>query len=85
MTDIDHTLDYLRESLANYMENDMCQQITKKLEAKQYVNEEQFVRDLQQEEITYLSDVLENELNYAKRVAHDQRVKELTEVYELLF
>ena len=44
-----------------------------------------FVKELNEEEIIYLNGVLENELAYAKRVQYDERVKELTEVYELLF
>ncbi|GAB3061054.1 sporulation protein [Virgibacillus ainsalahensis] len=85
MNPIDYTLNYLRESLSNYMDNEMCQQIVKKMEANHYVNEKYFVRDLGEEEMTYLNDVLENELSYAKDVQDDIRVKELTEVYELLF
>ncbi|MFC2947096.1 sporulation protein [Virgibacillus sediminis] len=85
MIPIDHTLNYLRESLSNYMDNEMCQQIVRKMETNQYVSEGHFVKDLDEEEITYLNDVLENELDYAKGVQHDIRVKELTEVYELLF
>ncbi|MCG1029711.1 sporulation protein [Virgibacillus halodenitrificans] len=82
---MDYTLNYLRESLANYSENEMCQQIFQKLDEKIYSNEVMFVKALDEEEMTYLNDVLENELYYAKSVEHDQRVKELTEVYELLF
>ncbi|WP_202395756.1 sporulation protein [Virgibacillus halodenitrificans] len=78
-------MNYLRESLANYSENEMCQQIFQKLDEKIYSNEVMFVKALDEEEMTYLNDVLENELYYAKSVEHDQRVKELTEVYELLF
>ncbi|MFC3038771.1 sporulation protein [Virgibacillus xinjiangensis] len=85
MVPIDHTLNYLRESLSNYMDNEMCQEITRKMEANHYVNEGHFVKDLSEEEMTYLNDVLENELDYAKSVQHDIRVKELTEIYELLF
>ncbi|MFD2630196.1 sporulation protein [Oceanobacillus kapialis] len=82
---MDHTLDYLRESLANYQESEMCQHIINKLESKSYTGEGEFVKDLEAEEMTYLHDVLENELDYAKNVQYDQRVKELTEVIELLF
>ncbi|WP_420907245.1 sporulation protein [Virgibacillus halodenitrificans] len=71
--------------MANYSENEMCQQIFQKLDEKIYSNEVMFVKALDEEEMTYLNDVLENELYYAKSVEHDQRVKELTEVYELLF
>lgn len=82
---IDNTLNYLRESLANYSENDMCQKIDKKLETEGYKNEGEFVRNLDEEEMAYLDSVLERELAYARNVENDIRVKELTEVYELLF
>ncbi|WP_439144721.1 sporulation protein [Virgibacillus salinus] len=82
---IDNTLNYLRESLANYSGNDMCQKIDKKLETEVYKNEVEFVRDLDEEEMAYLDSVLKNELAYARNVENDIRVKELTEVYELLF
>ncbi|RKQ33874.1 sporulation protein [Oceanobacillus halophilus] len=82
---MDKTLKYLRESLANYSENEICQHILRKLEQKEYKSEEQFVEDLDEEEIAYLDNVLENELNYAKNVQNDERVEQLTEVFELLF
>ncbi|WP_407668341.1 sporulation protein [Oceanobacillus damuensis] len=82
---IDNTLEYLRESLSNYIENDMCQQILAKMEANKYANEEKFVSDLDGEEMNYLDMVLENELDYAKNVQNDIRVQELNEVYEQLF
>ncbi|MFB4166987.1 sporulation protein [Virgibacillus sp. JSM 102003] len=78
-------MNYLRESLANYSENDMCQRIGKKLETEGYKNEVEFVRNLDEEEMAYLDSVLEKELAYARNVENDIRVKELTEVYELLF
>ncbi|SDQ83731.1 hypothetical protein SAMN05216231_2724 [Virgibacillus salinus] len=78
-------MNYLRESLANYSGNDMCQKIDKKLETEVYKNEVEFVRDLDEEEMAYLDSVLKNELAYARNVENDIRVKELTEVYELLF
>lgn len=81
---IDNTLNYLRESLANYSENDMCKQINKKLDMKKYKNENEFVKNLDEEEIAYLNSVVEKELKYAKSVQNDIRVKELTEVYEQL-
>ncbi|MGY0693780.1 sporulation protein [Virgibacillus sp. FSP13] len=81
---MDHTLDYLRESLSNYMENDLCQQIYEKMESGNYDGEEEFVRDLDDDEMSYLNAMLEREINYAKNVQNDSRVKELNEVYELL-
>lgn len=85
MKPIDQTLDYLRESLSNYIENDMCQQIYRKLESGNYAGEGKFVEDLNDDEMAYLNEVLEREISYAKNVQHDSRVKELNEVYELLF
>jgi hypothetical protein len=82
---MDRTLQYLRESLSNYIENDVCQQILSKIENKNYANEESFVGDLDGQEMDYLDMVLENELDYAKNVQNDDRVKELNEVYEQLF
>ncbi|RLL44933.1 sporulation protein [Oceanobacillus piezotolerans] len=82
---MDKTLRYLRESLSNYSENEVCRQILEKLRANQYAGEKQFVDDLSESEMEYLDNVLDNELNYAKNVENDLRVQELTEVYELLF
>ncbi|MFD1849913.1 sporulation protein [Oceanobacillus bengalensis] len=82
---MDNTLKYLRESLSNYSENELCRQILNKMESRQYSSEGKFVRDLDEEEMAYLDNVLDNELNYAKNVQNDVRVRELTEVYELLF
>ncbi len=85
MEAIDHTLDYLRESVSNYIENDMAQKIYHKLESGNYTSEGEFVKDLDDDEIGYLDAILKREIAYAKNVQHDERVKELNEVYELLF
>jgi len=82
---IDSTLAYLRESLSNYIENEICQQIIQKLESNNDSSEEKFIAQLDDEEMDYLDAVLENELDYARNVQNDVRVRELTEVYELLF
>ncbi|WP_044476886.1 hypothetical protein [Oceanobacillus massiliensis] len=82
---MDNTLGYLRESLSNYIESDMCQQILSKLEANNYAGEGKFVNELDGDEMSYLDMILENELDYARNVQNDSRVKELNEVYELLF
>ncbi len=55
------------------------------MEQGHFASEVAFVKQLSEEELTYLNDVLENEINYAKEVQFDNRVKELTEVYEQLF
>ncbi|MFD2042879.1 sporulation protein [Ornithinibacillus salinisoli] len=82
---MDDTLLYLRESLANYIENDLCKQIFQKIEQNNYESEEQFAEDLDDKEMSYLDSIVERELNYAKNVGDDTRVDQLTEVYELLF
>ncbi|WP_188392693.1 sporulation protein [Compostibacillus humi] len=82
---MDHTLKYLRESLSNYSENEMCQQIIAKLEENQYSEEIEFVKDLSEEEISYLDQVLENELDYARNAQDEVRTKQLLEVFEQLF
>ncbi|WP_099157796.1 sigma-G-dependent sporulation-specific acid-soluble spore protein CsgA [Virgibacillus ndiopensis] len=82
---MDNTLEYLRESLSNYIESDICRQIYQKLERGNYKGEGEFVEDLNDDEMQYLNAMLEREINYAKNVQHDNRVKELNEVYELLF
>ncbi len=82
---IDNTLKYLRESLSNYSENEVCQHIIRKIEQNHYKSEKEFVDDLEEAEVAYLDNVLENELNYAKNVQNDERVQQLTEVFEILF
>lgn len=82
---MDHTLGYLRESLSNHLENHYGKSIYKKILVNQYKNEGEFVRDLDQMEITYLNKVLEKEIRYARDEQDEKRTKELNEVYELLF
>lgn len=50
---MDVTLGYLRESLSNHLENEVCQRICKKMLAKRYVNEEEFVKDLDDNEMSF--------------------------------
>lgn len=86
MSLVDHSLMYLRESLSNYVEeDDLCQQIWSKLEDEDYEAESDFVEKLEEEEIVYLDTLLAKEINYAKNVQDEKRVKELNDVYELLF
>lgn len=63
----------------------MTKQIAEKLAKNHYQNEEEFVKDLDQEEIAYLDSVVEKELNYARNAEDDVRAQQLLEVYELLF
>lgn len=50
---MDVTLGYLRESLSNHLENEVCQRICKKMLGKRYVNEEEFVKDLDDNEMSF--------------------------------
>ncbi|WP_096200632.1 sigma-G-dependent sporulation-specific acid-soluble spore protein CsgA [Bacillus sp. FJAT-45350] len=84
---MDNTLGYLRESLSNYTDDDqeLGNQIYKKLEQKSYQNEEDFIKDLNDIEMHYLNKVVSIELHHAQQEQDEKRVKELNEVYELLF
>lgn len=85
VNNMDETLLYLRESLSNHMGNDMCKEIYNKLASGDYQGEGAFVHRLDSEEIAYLNDILRQEMNYAIHVQDDVRLRELNEVYELLF
>lgn len=86
MNTVEHSLMYLRESLSNYVEESaLCQQIYTKLETNKYDNETEFVEELEEEEIVYLDHLLAKEINYAQSVQDDIRVRELNDIYELLF
>ncbi|WP_425339510.1 sporulation protein [Lentibacillus salicampi] len=82
---IDNTLDYLLESLVNHRENDRAKQMIGKIKHNDFKSEEEFVRNLDEEEMAYLDAVVEKELNYARNAEDDVRAKQLKEVYELLF
>ncbi|ARK30695.1 sporulation protein [Halalkalibacter krulwichiae] len=82
---MDTNLAFLRESLSNHLENhQICQRIYNKLENNQYMNEDEFVRDLEDNEATILNLILQYELDYAKNEQDEERVKQLNGIYELL-
>lgn len=82
---MEKTLAYLRETLANYTEeNEICSQIYQKLHRQQYRSEGDFVRDLSSEESSYLNKILPDEIYYANRGQDALRAYQLNEVYELL-
>ena len=81
---MDVTLGYLRESLSNHLDRGTGQQIYKKLVKHEYKSEGDFVRDLNEGEISFLNTILEKEIRYAEEEQDEKRVKELNEVYELL-
>lgn len=85
MSTLDSNLGYLRESLSNHLDNhQICQRIYHKLETKQYKDEDEFVRDLEDNEATILNLVLQYELDYARNEQDEKRVEQLNGVYELL-
>ena len=82
---MDSNLGYLRESLSNHLENHQeCQQIYDKLERTHYQNEEEFVRDLSENEVAILNLILRTEIGYARQEQDEERVEQLNGVYELL-
>jgi hypothetical protein len=82
---MDKSLGYLRESLSNWSEgNEIALELFRKLESNQYNNEIEFVKDLSEEEVIYLNDVLPQELKYAKDEQDGLRYQQLNDVYEQL-
>lgn len=82
---MEKTLAYLREILSSYVtHHNFPNSIYKKLQTKDYRGEGEFVRDLSEEEIAYLNQILPKEINHALEVQDYERVYQLNEVYELL-
>jgi hypothetical protein len=83
---MDQTLAYLREILSNYTEeNEMMRELNNKIEQGHYASEGSFVRDLSEEEIRSLENILDNEINHANDAGDLERGYQLNEVYELLY
>ncbi len=83
---IKQSLQYLSESLSNYVEEDqMCQEICGKLESGNYEEEIEFIEALEEEEVSYLETILKNEMNYAKNAQDDIRLNKLATIYQVLF
>lgn len=83
---MDKTLGYLREIVSYYTEqSSLCKKIYEKIEKNLDSSEEDFVRKLSQKEINYLNEILPQEIRYAKDEKDNERVRQLNEVYELLF
>ena len=80
------TLAYLREILSNYTDyhDETPRHIYKKLLNKPYQSEEEFARDLSEEETDFLNRILPHEIKYAMEERDFKRVHELNEVYEQL-
>lgn len=84
MNIIEHTLLYLRESLANYTENEFGKEIYDKIETENYHDEAAFIKDLNDKEMAYLESVLQREIDYAKSAQDTVRLRQLHEVSELI-
>lgn len=83
---MDHTLDYLRESLSNWIdENETAYRIYHKLENHVYSNERDFAQALDQDEIKYLSELVREEMHYAGQEEDSVRLTQLNEVFEQLY
>lgn len=82
---MDSNLGYVRESLSNHLDNhELCQRIYDKLENNTYKDENDFVRDLDENEILALNMILRTEIGYARQEQNDERVRQLSEVYAML-
>jgi tRNA A37 N6-isopentenylltransferase MiaA len=83
---MDKTLSYLREIVSNYTEqSSLSKKIYEKIEKNLDSSEEDFVRMLSQKEINYLNEILPQEIRYATDEQDYERVRQLNEVYELLY
>lgn len=83
---IKQSLQYLSESLSNYVEDDnVCQEICGKLENGNYEDEVDFVEALEEEEVAYLESVLQKEIAYASSAQDEIRVNKLQAIYQVLF
>ncbi|MFC7392372.1 sporulation protein [Scopulibacillus cellulosilyticus] len=82
---MDYTLDYLKESLSNWVDrDDRALNLFHKIENHQFPNEEAFVEVLSEEETEYLHDVLRKEMAYAKNEQDEVRYSQLSDVFEQL-
>lgn len=85
VSELDQQLAYVRESLSNHIDDhQICANIYKKLESRSYKNEEEFVRDLTENETAILNLVLRYEMDYARFEQDDNRVAQLNSIYEQL-
>ncbi|TRZ36334.1 sporulation protein [Niallia circulans] len=77
---------YVREVLSLYTDrSNTGKSIYGKMNKGHYKSEEAFVRDLTEEEINFLNQVLAEEIQHAENEQDSERVHHLNDVYELLF
>ena len=83
---MDHTLDYLRESLSNWVdEEETANRIYNKLENHVYSSEKEFAEALDQDEIQFLSKIVREEIQYADQEKDSVRLSQLNEIFEQLY
>ena len=82
---LESSLCYLQESMSNYMGNPICQSILAKLQYKDYHNEEAFITELDDREISYLNALVRQEMRYASSAEDRTRLSGLNNIYELLY
>ncbi|MDE5055881.1 sigma-G-dependent sporulation-specific acid-soluble spore protein CsgA [Niallia taxi] len=77
---------YVREVLSLYTDrSDTGKSIYGKMKNGHYKSEEAFVRDLTEEEIKFLNQLLAEEIQHAENEQDSERVHHLNDIYELLF
>ena len=82
---IETSLLYLKESMDSYRGNSLCESVSRKLEAKSYESETEFLRELSDEEVSYLNALVRKELRYAHSSDDRTRFDQLNDIYELLY
>ena len=83
---MDHTLDYLRESLSNWIDKDeTAYRLYHKLENNVFSSERDFANTLNEEDIHHLSEMIKKEMRYADQEEDTIRLSQLNEVFEQLY
>lgn len=82
----DHTLNYVLESLSNWVDtHEQARSLYKKLTHHHYKDERAFAMHLSPEESHFLTDLLSEEINYAQQAGDDIRLGQLNEMSEQLY
>jgi hypothetical protein len=83
---VEQSLLYVREVLAPHTENsNVGKSLFKKITKGNYASEEQFIRDLSEDESKFLNQVLKEAIDYSSQEQDSERARQLNDVYELLF
>lgn len=83
---MEQSLAYVREIIAGHTEtSEIGNNIYEKVTNGNYSNDVQFVRELSEDETSYLNRVLQDAIEYSKQSQDIERANQLSEVYGLLF